>query len=58
MAFSDFKNIAEVQKQYGIKYVEQVFIKAQDQPPPEAFLRDYEFYRDTVDIFSSEASRS
>ncbi|MDJ0702406.1 MAG: hypothetical protein QNJ46_03920 [Leptolyngbyaceae cyanobacterium MO_188.B28] len=58
MAFSDFKNIAEVQRQYGIKYVEQAFIKAKDQSPPEAFWRDYEFYRDTVDIFSSEASRS
>ena len=58
MAFSDFKHIAEVQKQYGIKYVEQAFIKAQDRTPPEAFLRDLAFYRDTVDIFSSEASRS
>ncbi|MCG8362176.1 MAG: hypothetical protein MJA27_02440 [Pseudanabaenales cyanobacterium] len=58
MAFSDFKHIAEVQKQYGIRFIEQSFIKAQDLAPPAAFLRDYEFYRDTVDIFSSEASRS
>ncbi len=28
MAFSDFKNIGEVQKKYKIKYKEEVFINA------------------------------
>ncbi len=58
MAFSDFKNIGEVQKKYGIKYEEEVFIKASEIQPPEHFVKDFGFYRENIDVFSSEASRS
>lgn len=58
MAFSDFKNIAEVQKKYQIKYQEGSFISGQELSPPENFLKDLEFYRENIDIFTSEASRS
>ncbi|NEO79146.1 hypothetical protein [Moorena sp. SIO4G3] len=58
MAFSDFKTIADVQKHYQIKYEEGTFIVSQDTEPPEIFLKDLEFYKETIDVFSSEASRS
>lgn len=58
MAFSDFKTIADVQRKYSIRYQEQSFIAAGELTPPENFVRDYEFYRQTIDVFSSEASRS
>ncbi|OLT59262.1 hypothetical protein [Moorena bouillonii] len=58
MAFSDFKTIADVQKHYQIKYEEGTFIVSQDTDLPEIFLKDLEFYKETIDVFSSEASRS
>lgn len=58
MAFSDFKNIADVQKKYDIRYREEAFIFAQELSPPENFLRDFNFYKENIDIFTSEASRS
>lgn len=58
MAFSDFKTIADVQKRYKIKYAEVNFIVSQELSPPETFLKDFEFSRENIDIFTSEASRS
>jgi len=58
MAFSDFKNIGEVQKKYNIKYKEEVFIKAREIQPSEHFVKDFGFYKENLDVFSSEASRS
>ncbi|MEA5535839.1 hypothetical protein [Crocosphaera sp. XPORK-15E] len=58
MAFSNFKNIADVQQKYNIKYQEDDFIVAEDITPPEVFLQDFNFYKENIDIFTSEASRS
>ncbi|MEM9219078.1 MAG: hypothetical protein AAGD25_32690 [Cyanobacteria bacterium P01_F01_bin.150] len=58
MAFSDFKSIAEVQTKYSIKYQESSLIQGLPVMPPESFLRDFEFNRENIDIFTSEASRS
>lgn len=58
MAFSDFKTIADVQKRYKIKYAEVNFIVSQELSPPETFLKDFEFSKENIDIFTSEASRS
>lgn len=58
MAFSDFKNIADVQKKYNIEYREEIFILAQELSPPDHFLKDFDFYKENIDIFTSEASRS
>ncbi len=58
MAFSDFKNISEVQKKYNIKYKEAIFIETQEIQPSENFVKDIEFYKENIDVFSSEASRS
>jgi hypothetical protein len=58
MAFSDFKNIAQVQEQYRVKYREERFIAAPEMTPPENFLADFTFYQNNLDVFSSEAARS
>jgi hypothetical protein len=58
MAFSDYKNISQVQKEFGIKYREESFIKAQDLEPPAFFLKEFEFNRANIDIYTSEASRT
>jgi len=57
MAFSDFKRISDVQEKYNIEYSEEPFIKAQPINPPEPFTQDFEFNRQYIDIFTSEASR-
>ncbi|NEQ97133.1 MAG: hypothetical protein F6K30_10470 [Cyanothece sp. SIO2G6] len=58
MAFSDFKTISEVQQRYNIKYTEDNFIISQELSPSKSFLDDFEFNRENIDIFTSEASRS
>ncbi|WP_394794970.1 hypothetical protein [Armatimonas sp.] len=58
MAFSDYKNISQTQKEFGIAYREERFLFAEPVLPPEAFLRDLEFSRANMDIFTSEASRT
>lgn len=58
MAFSNFKNISEVQKKYNIKYKEKIFVTARKAELPEAFVKDFEFCKENIDVFSSEASRS
>lgn len=58
MSFSQFKTIADVQKVYAIKYEEDVFISPVDIAVPQVFINDFKFYKEHIDIFSSEASRS
>ncbi|MGH9754393.1 MAG: hypothetical protein ACREA2_16565 [Blastocatellia bacterium] len=58
MAFSDYKNIAQVQKEFSIKYQEESFIVAQDVTPPAFFQKEFEFNRENIDVFTSEASRT
>lgn len=58
MAFSQFKTIAEVQKAYNIRYTEVPFIQQIDRPLPPALLEDFQFNKENIDIFASEAARS
>lgn len=58
MAFSEFKNIAEVQGIYKISYEEGQFIPERELSPSSAFIEDFEFNKKNIDIFTSEASRS
>ena len=58
MAFSDYKNIAQVQTQFQIKYQEEDFIAAQDMEPPQHFRAEFEFNRVNLDMFSSEGARA
>ncbi len=57
MAFSDFKNIAEVQMRYKIKFEEGLFILDNTLLPSKNFINDFEFNQKNIDIFTSEASR-
>ena len=58
MAFNDFKNIAQVQTQFGITYQEEAFIPIQEVYPSQYFIEDLEFSNTNIDIFSSEGARS
>ncbi|MEM9008741.1 MAG: hypothetical protein AAGE59_35175 [Cyanobacteria bacterium P01_F01_bin.86] len=58
MSFSDFKTVADVQKKYDIKYDERDFLTIMEMSPSEAFLSDFQFSQENIDIFTSEASRS
>ncbi len=58
MAFSDFNTIPEVQERFGIKYSENDFFRVEDTlSPSEQFLQEFEFTRQHINIFGSEAAR-
>ena len=58
MAFSDFKAIPDVQKKFGIRHIENDFIKIQeDVSPSEQFLQELEFSRRYIPVFASEGAR-
>ncbi|MGD1704462.1 hypothetical protein [Dapis sp. BLCC M229] len=57
MAFSDFKTISDVQKKYRIKYSEENLIVSQELLPSDSFIKDFEFNKENIDLFASEASR-
>lgn len=57
MAFSDFKTISEVQEKFRITYAEDDFVKAEPSAPSMAFLQDFEFTREHINVFASEAAR-
>ena len=57
MAFSDFKTISEVQEKFRITYSEDDFVKSEPSTPSAEFLRDFEFTREHIYIFASDAAR-
>ena len=59
MAFSDFKTIPEVQERFRIRYTENDFFAVEEPTivPSDQFLREFEFCRQHIDIFASEAAR-
>ena len=58
MAFSDYKNIAQVQKDFRVKYREENFLPAQENPPSPEFLREFEFTLENIDVYTSEGARA
>jgi hypothetical protein len=58
MAFSDYKNIAQVQKEFQIRYQEESFIVVQRMEPTIHFREEYEFNQKNIDVFTSEAART
>ncbi len=59
MSFSDYKNISQVQKRFGIRYKEEDFIVVhEDVEPSPGFVEEFEFNREHIDIYTSESSRS
>ena len=57
MTFSDFKTISEVQERFKVKYAEDDFVEAKPATPSVEFLQDFEFTREHINVFASEASR-
>ena len=57
MAFTDFKSIAQVQQTFNIKYVEEDYIQYDDIEPSSAFLEEFAFSQQHIDVFASETSR-
>ena len=58
MAFSDFKNISQVQKEFGIRYEEENFIQAEEIVLAANFKEEFEFSLENIDVYTSEASRT
>lgn len=58
MAFSDYKSIGQVQREYGLKYREENFIPPTQIEPSKMFLEEFEFNQATMDVFSSEGARA
>ena len=56
-ATCDFKTISEVQEKFRITYAEDNFVKAEPSTPSAEFLRDFEFTREHINVFASEAAR-
>ena len=57
MAFSDFKTISEVQEKFRIAYTEADFAEVEPLTPSMEFLQDFEFTREHIHIFASDAAR-
>lgn len=57
MAFSEFKTVGDALVRYGIIYSQEEFIDAQPETPPDHLLKEFEFDRKNLDVFSTEASR-
>ena len=57
MPYTDFKNIAQAQQAFQIKYTEANFIKYISLTPSKQFMEEWIFNENNIDMFSSEASR-
>ncbi len=58
MAFSDYKNIAQVQQEYQIIYREAHFLVTHPQEPSLQFREEFVFNFENIDVYTSEGSRS
>ena len=58
MAFSEYKEIGQVQVEFNVKLEERDFISAEPVSPPEIFLREFDFTRENLPVFTSEGARS
>ena len=58
MAFTNFKSIAQVQETFDIKYIEEDYLQydANIEPSP-AFLEEFAFNQQHIDVFASETAR-
>ena len=55
MAFSKYKEIGQVQQEFGITLLEQSFIVAEPVSPSEAFISEFEFTLNSFPIISEGA---
>ena len=58
MAFSEYKDIGEVQIEFNIKLKDESFVFAEDVPPPEIFLHEFDFTRENLPVFTSDGART
>ena len=58
MAFSDFKNISQVQKEFSIRYEEENFIQPEEVEIASSFKEEFEFSLENIDVYTSEAART
>lgn len=58
MAFSDYRNVGQIQQEFQIKYVEESFVAAQEVTPPPAFQQEFAFSMENIDVFTSEGARA
>ncbi len=58
MAFSEYKDIGQVQIEFNIKLDDESFIFAEAVSPPEIFLNEFEFTRENLPVFTSEGART
>jgi len=58
MAFSDYKNIAQVQIEFQVHYQEASFIEASPVSPSPFFLAEVAFSLENIDVFTSEGART
>ena len=58
MALGDYKNIAQVQKEFGVKYEETNFIPAAEMEPSPIFQSEFAFTLENFDVYTSEAART
>lgn len=58
MAFSEYKDIGQVQIEFNIKLSDADFIFTEAVNPPEAFLQEFEFTRENIPVFTSEGART
>lgn len=57
MAFSDYKNLEQVQQEFQIRYQEADFVPELWMDVPALFLNEFDFNLTVMDAFSSEAAR-
>lgn len=52
MAFSDYKTLDQVQRQFDIAYQEELYLDAEPTEPSPQFLTEMEFNRENIDVFA------
>lgn len=58
MAFSDYKNISQVQQQFHILAQEERFLEVQAKEPSPQFIEELRFNQQYFDLYASEAART
>jgi len=58
MAFSEYKDVGQVQIEFNIKLEDEDFVFANSVDPPELFRREFEFTLENLPVFTSERART
>lgn len=58
MAFSEYKDVGQVQIEFNIKLEDEDFVFANSVDPPELFRQEFEFTLENLPVFTSEGART